>query len=98
MRIDGAIDFETAADPIDEFFFAFFDGWLSGVMNARKPNAFFHEGIKLLEVIVLKSWMAAAAVGVNDDGIRAVKCFGIGRPAVAVNDRGYASDFVQTGF
>ena len=86
MRVDGAIDLETAANPVDEFFFAFFDGGFGGVMDAGEADAFFHQRVELLEMIVLEGRVTTTAVCVDDDGVSAIKCFGVVRPAIAVNN------------
>src|SRR5215813_4730475 len=98
MGVDGVVDFETAADPIDEFLFALLNGRFCGIMNAGEADAFFHEGIELLEVIVLEGGMAATAVCVNDYAIGSIERIGIRRPAVAIDDGGYAWNFIEAGF
>jgi hypothetical protein len=73
---------KRAADPVEEFLFAFVLRWLDGVMEARQAHAFVHERADCFQMIPLKKRMSAAAVCVDDDGRRAIERCGVRRPAV----------------
>src|SRR5882672_9302883 len=72
-RVNRPIDFESASNPIEKLLLAFLDGRFSSVMQAGETNTLFHESIELLEVLVLKRRMAAAAIAINHDRISAIE-------------------------
>src|SRR5690349_7324079 len=67
-------------------------------MDAGEADAFLHQGIELLKMIVLKGRVTASAVGVNHNGVSAIESFRIRWPAIAVHDGRDAVDFVEAGF
>src|ERR1051326_8121322 len=95
VRVYGAIDFETAANPIEKFFLAFFNRGLSRVMDAAQADAFLHQSAELFKMLILQRWMSGAAIGVDDNAIRAVERAGVLGPAVAIDDGGNALDLVE---
>jgi hypothetical protein len=67
-------------------------------METRQTHASIHECADGFQMVPLQKRMAAAAIGVDDDGRRAIERRGVRRPAVGVNDGGEAARLVETRF
>ena len=88
MRIHRPVDFKSAADPVEEFFFTAFFRWLRSVMEADESDALVHQAAHRLQVVGLQQRVSAAAVGVDDHRGGAVeRGVRIVRPAVGVDHR-----------
>src|SRR5512133_2801614 len=84
--VDRPVQFETAADPIQELFLSLFFGRFHGVMEANQSYSFVHEAADRLQTVSLKERVPAAAVAVENHRGGAGECLlRIGRPAVQVD-------------
>lgn len=98
VGIDAPVDLETAADPVDKLLVAFFNGGFNCIVNEHQTGAAIHDFLQLFEPVFLQGGVTGTSIGINDDTIGFIECFGRRPFAVEVNFGDYWSFCVSQTF